>query len=469
MRDVIRVDDSGWGFVGTSSGKSFVPFGCNYHDPLGGWPPHIWTEFEPVRTREQLVRLRDLGANIVRIHLAHPVFYREPGSLASEGAAKLQTMLELCDEVGLRVLITGLTEYEGPSGWDSRDYFVSDEIRARLCRFWGELAELLRGSEAVFGYDIYNEPSLPQRHPMLDAKWAVFAGRGDAGDGGEAAVGAEEFTHTATYQLFLEEEARLWVADQVDAIKSVDPAALVTLGANPSTLPGVPVMERGYGKARGFNASVIGPLLDFTSVHFYPVAWHFGYGRASRTVTSADGVRLAIALCEATCRLSYAGRPVVLEEFGWYGGGAPGWAGLIEALPYESEEAQARYLESLILASTSWCSGWVHWTYGDTPSSPDISQFGGLVDSGGRLKASGRSFARLAAEITSSVPARVPAAARVEATLEEIWRSTKYEAQVWRRYLAAHEHHGSAELDLRIPDKLAAGALQTSERARADG
>jgi hypothetical protein len=89
----------------------------------------------------------------------------------------------------------------------------------------------------------------------------------------------------------------------------------------------------------------------------------------------------------------HTGKPVVLGEFGWYGGGAP------QKFPYLSEAQQARWIKAEIEASRSLADGWLSWPFADTPESLDFSLFGGLVKADMTLKAWGHKFRTFAANL----------------------------------------------------------------------
>ena len=58
---IIQVHPSGWGFREQGGGAAFTPWGCNYYDPETGWPPQIWTRFDPGRVRAHFGQIRDQG------------------------------------------------------------------------------------------------------------------------------------------------------------------------------------------------------------------------------------------------------------------------------------------------------------------------------------------------------------------------------------------------------------------------
>jgi hypothetical protein len=469
VSDFIKVNPDGWTFSRRKSGTPFVPFGTNYYDPMAGWPPHIWKNFEADTTRSNFERMRSLGVNIIRFHLAYPSFYDQRGQLNQRGIEKLTQLLQICGEFDIAALITGLVYYEGLPKWSTNDYFVDDEVRDNLCVFWRALASPLKGEETVFGYDIYNEPSIPWQSRLLEEKWRLYLrnkyGKARAlNEAGAASAAVSELNQISIpmphwnaqpslvfeFRMFQERLAFSWLQAQTEAIRDADSNHLVTIGINPWTFPDLKFVDVGYGKCRGFNTHFVAPLVDFMSVHYYPISFFFA-GDYPDPVSSEAGRRLAIDLCEGQCRLSYENKPVILEEFGWYGGGAPGWAGHVERLPFKSQGEHASYCKALVEASREWCSGWIQWAYGDTPQSPDISQFGGLVDRDGEPKAWAREFSALAQMIQGTVPSRKMGVGRKQVDLFNLYTSETAENTFWREYLAQKQVDGSVDFD--FPDQ----------------
>jgi hypothetical protein len=461
----IKVNPDGWTFSFGRSGRPFVPFGTNYYDPLAGWPPHIWENFDSNTTRNKFELMRSLGVNIIRFHLAYPSFYEQRCQLNPRGIEKLIQMLQICREFDIVALITGLVYYEGPPKWSTDDYFVDDEVRDNLCVFWRALGSALKDDEAVFGYDIYNEPSIPWQSRLLAGKWRLYLqnryGKAEAlYEAGTIPAAVKGFDQIGIpmphwsaqpslifeYKMFQERLAFSWLHAQIEAIRDTDRNHLITVGVNPWTFPDLKFVDVGYGKCRGFNTHFVAPLVDFMSVHYYPISF-FLAGDYPDPISSEAGRRLAIDLCEGLCRLSYENKPVILEEFGWYGGGAPGWVSLVDRLPFKGQGEHASYCKALVEASREWCSGWIQWAYGDTPQSSDISQFGGLVNRDGEPKAWAREFSALAQKIQSTIPARKMGAVRKQVDLFGLYTAETAEETFWREYLEQKQANGSVDFD----------------------
>ena len=101
-----------------------------------------------------------------------------------------------------------------------------------------------------------------------------------------------------------------------------------------------------------------------------------------------DYLQAVLAYCQI-------GKPVVLGEFGWYGGGAP------QNHPHLTEAQQADWIGMEIEVSRKLADGWLSWPFADTPSSRDISLFAGLVKSDLTVKAWGHKFKELSANLSA--------------------------------------------------------------------
>ena len=173
------------------------------------------------------------------------------------------------------------------------------------------------------------------------------------------------------------------------AIKSADPDALVTVGMIQWSVPAVLSSPRQYA---GFRPQRQAKLLDFLEVHFYPLAEGF------LDYTDAQKEQRNLAYLESVVReLAETGRPVVLAEFGWYGGGKL----TIDrgAHPAATEEDQARWCRQAVETTQGLATGWLNWGFHDHPQARDVTQLTGLLTAEGAPKAWAREFSRLAGSL----------------------------------------------------------------------
>lgn len=396
----IRVASDGRGFV-TSDGQPFVPFGVTYFRPGTGWAPQVWKQFDAEATRKDFAKLRELGGNCVRVFLSFGSFYPEPGQLSADGLAKFDRFLALAEEAGLYVHPTGPDHWEGLPAWARGDRLADEDVLRALEEFWRRFAARYRGRNVIFAYDLLNEPEVRWDTPAMRAKWNAWLAR-QYGSAAEQAIAwsatnvlwgnqpvpprdARPSRELLDFQHCREAVAVEWTRRQVAAIKSADPGALVTVGLIQWS---VPVGIAGAWHYSAFRPEQQAPLLDFMEVHFYPLARGF-YEYASdedeqRNLAYLDCVVREVARC---------GKPTVIAECGWYGGGQLHIDG--GRHPVATEEQQARWCRRLVETTTGLAGGWLNWSLHDHPGAGDVTELIGLLTADGREKAWGRAFREL--------------------------------------------------------------------------
>jgi hypothetical protein len=312
--------------------------------------------------------------------------------------------LAIAEETGIYAHPTGPDHWEGPPNWPVS---IEDERTLNaLESFWKLFAARYRGRKVIFAYDLKNEPELAWDSEILRTKWNAWLerkyhsfeslanawGETNQVEWGRISTPSDKDAlknrRLLDYQTFREDIADEWTRRQVRAIKSVDPEALVTVGliqwSVPSLLPG---SIRYYS---AFCPQRQAKFLDFLEVHFYPFA-NGPYEYRNEADEAAN-----LAYLEGVVReVARPGKPVVLAEFGWYGGGKPKFDHGTH--PFATEEQQARYCRRLIEVSSPYVCGWLNWGFYDQPEATDCSELTGLMTASGTVKEWGRTFAKLAA------------------------------------------------------------------------
>ncbi|WP_435010289.1 cellulase family glycosylhydrolase [Tundrisphaera lichenicola] len=251
--DRIRPSEDRSHFVREGTKDRVVIWGFNYdHDDSGRLLEDYWSE-EWATVAEDFREMKDLGANVVRVHLQLGRFMVESDRPDQANLARLAKLVGLAEEVGLYLDVTGLGCYhkkDVPGWYDALDEPGRWEVQAR---FWKAVAEVCKDSPAIFCYDLMNEP---------------------IGSGGEAKgdwlpgepLGGKHFVQRITTDArgrTDREIARAWVDRLCRAIRSVDKRTMITVGVIPwaQVFPGA--------KPLFYSTEVEGPL-DFVSVHLYP-------------------------------------------------------------------------------------------------------------------------------------------------------------------------------------------------------
>lgn len=234
----------------------FRVWGVNYdHDSQGEHGRLIedyWHE-EWDTVRADFREIKELGANVVRIHLQLGSFMSAPDRPNPKSLRKLEDLVKLSEELELYLDITGLGCYHKngvPAWYDSLTEDKRWEVQAT---FWAAIAEACRTSPAVFCYDLMNDP-------IIDGK------KEEGWLAGE--LGGKHYVQRLTLDRGKRtnvEIAREWVSKLVTAIRAKDPHTLITVGAIPwaAVWPNAKPL---------FYSPEVSPLLDFVSIHVYPKA-----------------------------------------------------------------------------------------------------------------------------------------------------------------------------------------------------
>lgn len=332
----IAVAPDGQGFITAESHAPFQPWGLNYGHAGGliedfrddDWPT-LATDF---------VKMKQLGANVVRVHLQFGKFMSSAEEAKPASLAQLRRLLRLAEETGLYLDLTGLACYrpaDVPPFYDALD----EESRwAAQARFWSAVAETCAASPTIFCYDLMNEPIVPgeRRAPgqwrsgqlLGDYDFVQFITLDPAGRGR-----AEIAAH--------------WIHQMRMAIREHDRLHLITVGL----LPWLP----GWKHLSGFEPEKVAPEVDFLSVHIYPDSKKLPEAMESLGHFVVRDKPLVIEeTFNLTCRPAELAQSLEASR-----SSAVGWLGLYDGSTIEEYEAakrsgsltaqQAAYLEFLRL------------------------------------------------------------------------------------------------------------------------
>ena len=279
----IAVGRNGSGFVLSESGRTFTPWGYNYfrdekfrllEDYWNSDQPDGWRKFE-----RDFRELKRLGANVVRIHLQFGRFMDAPGKPNVQNLARLSKVIDLAEELGIYLDITGLGTYrlrDVPS-WYSN---ASEKAHwAMQAEFWEAIAKVCAKRPGVFAYNLMNEP-LATSATQPRGQWTHPTALE-----GQTYV---EYINLDPDNRKPPEIARAWIRQMTAAIRKHDPRHLITVGmiwidnAAPEIWSGFPPKE-------------IAPEVDFLAVHVYP-----------------ETGKMNVAL--DSLRRYQVGKPVLIEE-----------------------------------------------------------------------------------------------------------------------------------------------------------
>lgn len=249
----IGLSEDGSEFVKKESGERFFAWGFNYdRDHERRLIEDYWHD-EWDKVVKDFESMKELGANLVRVHLQFGQFMPEPGEFDQDNLDQLARLVALAEDLGLYLNLTGLACYhkeDVPAWYDALDETERWETQVA---WWEAVAEAAAGSPAVFCYNLMNEPILTGGDDPDE--WLPGEG-----------LNGKHFVQRITRDLgerTRQEVARAWVDTLTEAIRETDGETLITVGA-------IPWVFHFGGGSPLFYSEEVGENLDFTSVHFYP-------------------------------------------------------------------------------------------------------------------------------------------------------------------------------------------------------
>ena len=272
--------------------------GANFWSRAGG--PRMWRSYDPAVVAEELATLAAHGMNLTRSFCFWPDFHPEPDRLDEQVLARFGDFLDRHAEAGLGTVPTFIVGHMSGQNWDpawrrGRDLYGDVWMVARQAWFVRELTARFARHPAVAGWLLSNEMPL-------------YGGPAD-----QAAVTA-------------------WAELLVQAIRAGGGTQPVSLG------DGAWGIELS-GVDNGFSVRATAPLVDFLGPHVYPM--------------DSDRVRLHLAPAFACELAGFAGRPVVLEEFG------------VSSDFSSAGNAGHYYRQVLHTSLLAGASGWIAWNNTD--------------------------------------------------------------------------------------------------------
>ena len=479
--DFIRVSTDGWHFEEASSGRPFVPIGTNYCGVIagvrtGGYCGQVfpvfgvdeYTEADGVaEARRAFKRIADLGLNVVRTWLEPEVFFPLGRRLDPDGAAKLDALLDAARSNGLRLALgLHLCPISSKGFAGSRIRSFEPPHRRRLNDVLAILAHRYGSDPAIFSWTIVGEAQLPWQTAWMASQWPAWleyfydsniellrqAWQGVRVDSfAEAPIPPRNIAATLPmgavtpgklsdlphdpwagstwrydWRLFMEDIGSQWIHEQVRALRSAGARQMITVGNNSWIFPGLPV----GCMATGLNPYFYLDSVDYICQHSYPAPQCLPGGNGD-PLDGEPAMRFWLDACDAMARIyGSMGKPVVLEEFGWYGGNA---SSFLCPLPYRSEDDQKRYCDRMMETTQTCFAGWFYWQWKDMPRAVDISNYSGLYAAdGNRIKPWGAGYAEWARKLTQHPPQRAKAKAVVDLPMKPLYTDDRFHETWWQ-------------------------------------
>jgi hypothetical protein len=278
----VTVNKSNSGFVLSSTGSAFIPWGFNYsRDERFRLIEDYWNDAGSegwAKVERDFREMRLLGANVVRVNLQFAKFMDAPGKPNPMALARLESLIDLAESMDIYLDITGLGTFRAR---DVPQWYNNLSERDRWSvqsEFWEAIASVGASHRGVFAYNLMNEPLVSTEHrstgqwthpsELEGLRYVEYINLDPAG-------------RTAT------DIARAWARQLTDAIHQHDRRHAITLGmiwldgVKPENMPIAP--------------AAIAPEVDFLAVHMYPAT-----GRIDLALEALAHYRI--------------GKPIVVEE-----------------------------------------------------------------------------------------------------------------------------------------------------------
>jgi glycerophosphoryl diester phosphodiesterase len=236
--ETVQLNPDASGFSLHPSGKRFVPWGHNYAsvDILERLAN------DPARVEREFAEMRAAGTTVARIHPEMPRLLSGPEKADPAALDQMRRLLEIAEQSGIRLMITGLACYKIADRMPWYDAMDEQDRWKTQAFFWKTISETCAQSPVVFAYDLINEPAAVGK--QADG-W--YTGR----------MGEVEFCQRLSLdagERSGDDIFRQWTERMVAAIRSHDQTRLITIGMLP--FPGA--------------YKVAAEQLDFVSPHLYP-------------------------------------------------------------------------------------------------------------------------------------------------------------------------------------------------------
>ena len=347
-------------FVLPATGQEFKPRGFNYIRLRPSWHGTFSPKsYDGPRADAMLADLEHNGFNLTRVFIDHTagegvVATRDADRLSPDFMANVADFLRRAARHGIRVVpalihLPQCARYQAlaanpPQGIGGLNalYLHKGGIDAKA-RYAADFVKTLRDADpallpAVFAYELDNETHLAATSPPF----SLTKGTVTPADGATYDCASE-----AGLQRMADENLKLWANTCADAIRRVDPQALVstnvfTFRAVGRSGPGR--LRRDHTRDRRFPARPLAlahTRLDYLDIHFYP----FDNQTLDRDLASIEWDQL-----EAAC--TARGKPLIMGEFGAFKGPYP--------TPPQAAAAMAAHLRRVLGLGFL---GYLYWTY----------------------------------------------------------------------------------------------------------
>ena len=452
MMKPVRVAADRWNFE-TTDGVFITPLGGNILNEQHPGQGTLFQHFNAADCDRRFGVMAELGLNCVRQAIGVNEVFDPASGLKAAGMKNWDTFIALAEKHGVYLMPVG--GYLGGNDWfDVERLADSGRQLDADCAFWTAFCGHFRAHPAIWAWDLRNEllywtrahmvtPGSTEEQgvdAMLKDKWAWWL---EVRYGTVAAMNTVYGTHYTAFtevpgsigfiekpfdpcafdfRNYLNDRGYDWCKRQCDAIRAAAPGHMVVSGNNAWLSP-----DQDLWLANGFHNRALHELFDFVTFHPYP-AWECVPGGRGDPLDGGEPLAYWLSCCIGNARMDHYGKPVVVQEFGWYGGGT---SKFLCDLPYRSEQEHADYTRTLTGALIPHVNGFVNWPTFDMPASNDISNHGGIFTHDGRRKALAGVYAELVARLQGKPQLRVPATITLSYSLLGLYTCRTYQDRMW--------------------------------------
>jgi len=257
-----------------AKGKVFFPWGYNYTNAKAvGFIEDNWEKESTWETiTSDFAEMKTYAANIVRIHLQYNKFMVDAETPNTVALQRLKRLVQIAEDNRLYLDITGLAAYRKSDSPDWYDSLEDSERWATHAIFWKNIAIAVGDSEAVFAYNLMNEPVVAVGcDTSAECDWLP----------GEP-FGGFNFIQNIARNPYISYDVGIkdWAAQLTEAIRQEDQTTMITIGF------------LGLGSVSRFAED-----LDYLSIHTYP---------------KSGEIQAAIDIITS----SQSNKPLIIEETG---------------------------------------------------------------------------------------------------------------------------------------------------------
>ncbi len=448
----VRVAADRWNFE-TSDGKYITPLGGNILNDQHPGQGTLFQNFDASDVDRRLAIMAETGLNCVRQAIGVNEVFDPKTGLKADGMKNWDTFIGLAEKHEIYIMPVG--GYIGGNDWfDVERLADSDRQLDWDCQFWEAFCGHYNGHPAIWSWDLRNEllywtgahmttpgdTKAAEIEFMLKDKWGwwletrygtveamnkVYNKSFANFDEVPGSVGFIEkpFDICAyDFRNYLNDRGYDWCRRQCDVIRSVAPAQMIVSGNNAWLSP-----DQDLWLANGFHNRAVHDLFDFVSFHPYP-AWQCVPDGRGDPLDGGEPLKYWLNSCVGNARMDYYGKPVVVQEFGWYGGGT---SKFLCPLPYRSEKEHADYTRELTEVLMPHVNGFINWPTFDMPESNDISNHGGIFTHAGKPKALTSVYSDLVKKLNGKCHERAKSTTILTYSLLGLYTCRGYQDQMW--------------------------------------